>query len=456
MTDETLSDPLQTKADNDTSRSKSEAKELFANSSWVTVSSLSVAATHLIQSIVIARELGVERYGAFVIVGAFVGPILELCNPNLASVLLRFGTQSREQKRQRELVSLVQLSYLLAVTLYMTAIALVGVLVWLSYDLFFRTDGLAVCAVLFVSASALSIIDGNSHALLRMFNRFRIVALMECLAAVLGLVVVLVVARVWDASVSQFVLVVSTVLALRSIAVNLTCVFELRGQLRGITRFVFSELQVQFRRIIRFVVGNSLALTIEKTTRRCDMLVLSFMVPQSRVAVYDVARKISTTILLLRDPIALAAFPQVARLIERKDFSTLSGLLKSVYRVLAIPSIFGLFVLCVWGSEVAGLWGSEFKSSGWTVQLLSMRSMMFLIFFWTRSLILSLGMVRFQLRASILSTAFGFCIAIPLTLRFGADGMALAMLLATMGAQVAYAYVGLRTARSLSGLAATA
>ncbi len=425
-------------------------QELFSNSTWMTGARLIRAASMVVQSIVIARSLGLDRYAAFAVIVAFVAPIQELCNPNLGATIIRYGTRHLELKDRKDLLALVQLSYLVAFTVVLIVVGVVGcVLFSLSYDLFFEVPGLETCLLVYAAASSLSIVDGNSYALLRLFRRFRVNAIAESFLAIMGLAVVSIICCQDSATLPMVVLTVSATIAVNSILVNIITLWELRGSLAGIGSIHWGRIRTQLRTTFRFTFGNSLAQTFERATRRCDVLLLASISPGPAVAIYDVARKIASLILLVRDPISLAVFPQVSQMIERKQTRSLRHLLWDTYRVLALPTIGFLVLIFCFGNQIAGCWGKAFVQPGWSVQWLALRALMFVIFFWNMSLLLSLGKVRVQLLISVSTTVLGFAIAFPLTTRFGADGMAFSMLLATTIAQIAYAWIGLREARIL-------
>ena len=426
-----------------------EVRELFTNSTWITMSRLVRAASVVAQSVVLARALGIRNYGNYAVVVALVGPIQELLNPNLGAAIVRYGTNYIEDNDRDDLIALIQLSYVVGMVCVLLVVAASLLAVAVSYRYLFEAPYLKSCILAYAAASSLAIIDGNSFALLRLFNRFRINAIVEALAAITSFIVIVVACRWYADSVSSMIYVVALTIVCSSLLVNAIGFWELRESLAGIWRINIRHLKKQFHQTARFVFGNSLALTFERTTRRCDVLLLAFLSTGASVALYDVARKISSLILLLRDPIAMAVFPQVSRLVAKKEYQSLTNLLWQSYRILIVPLVGFLLVICVWGNQLAGVWGAEFVTSSWVVQFLSLRAMLFLVFFWNMSLILSLGKVRFQLFASIASALVGFCIAVPLTVRFGATGMAFSMFIATLLAQLSYAYVGLNSTRTV-------
>lgn len=405
------------------------------------------AAALVAQSIVLARALGLRDYGIYAVVGALAAPIQEMLNPNLGAAIVRYGTNYIEDDERDNLIALVQLAYLIAIVFVLSIVAVSALAVTLCYDMLFDVPQLRLCALVYAAAASLAIVDSNSFAMLRLFNRFRISAIVELFASVASFCVVALACNCYAGDVPSIVLIVSATVAFSSVLANGVSFWVLKDSLPDIWKFDVSCLVRQFRETFRFVVGNSLALTFERTTRRCDVLLLAFMSPGSNVAIYDVARKISSLILLVRDPISMAVFPQVSRMVAKKEFKSIFDLLWQAYRMLALPLVCFMLVICFFGNRLAGIWGPEFVDSSWTVQLLSIRAMLFVVFFWNMSLILSFGKVRFQLVASITSTFVGFCIAVPMTNRYGASGMAFSMLVATLLAQGAYAFVSIRETR---------
>lgn len=399
------------------------------------------------RSIIIARALGIEKYAAFALIIAFVGPIQELCNSNIGAAIVRYGTLFQTESQNSKTLALQKAAYALTTTLYFVQLAVVTVAIWLFYDVFFQVPDLHWLVVLFAAASGCTLFDATIKPMLRLHDKFQLYAIVDILSALATIAIVFLASGYFQGSLQAVMLTVATVVFMASLATNIAGLWALRPELRGIGSVRLSELKGQWNELIRFTLGNSLAGTVEKMTRRCDVLLLGALAPGTAVAIYDVSRKIAMSIMLLRDPISLAAFPQISRLLAEKRYPEFCQMLSGAYRIVTVPAILFLAAIYFFGNSIASLWGKEFGEAGTTLFLLSCRSMLFLVFFWTMSLILSLGLIRFQLFTSAIATLLGFIAAVPLTLAFADTGMAFAMFAATLVCQVVFAVRGLRLGR---------
>ncbi|MGB7325667.1 MAG: oligosaccharide flippase family protein [Rubripirellula sp.] len=430
-------------------KEKSESSKFLRNSSWLVGSQGVRAVCLLLQSIVITRALGISKYGEYAIVVAFVGPILELFNANFGAALIRYGAIYEEQGQLRKLRALIKFSYLMSFGFCIATTVVVSTLAICFYNYFFEIEGLAVPLMLYAAAASLGLVDAISFSLLRLFDCFKISAIVQATVSFLSLIFIFTISSVVTPSVGTYILMVSGSIVISSSILTATTIYELKHKLKGVISAKLSCLKEDARQIFKFSFGNSLAQTLDKSTRRCDILLLGVLANREAVAIYDVARKVGITLLLVRDPLSMAVFPQIARLLGQKNYAAFRGLMRETYKKIIPLIVVAILVLFFASSEIAGLWGEEFREAGWTTFLLSSRAMVFFVFFWTNSLILSLGRVRFQFVVSLVTTVIGFAIAMPLTTRFGANGMAFSMLLASLSMNVVLAVFGIRVVNKM-------
>ena len=92
------------------------------------------------------------------------------------------------------------------------------------------------------------------------------------------------------------------------------------------------------------------------------------------------------------------------------------------------------------GSLISVLFGVDFVSNQtrWIVLILFIAVSIELVFFWTNSLVLSLGRAGYKFMATAIGFVFQFSLAIVLIPSVGPTGMALSVLTATIFVQGAY------------------
>src|SRR6478736_206354 len=90
-----------------------ESKVLFRNSSWIFGSNMIATALGFVRNIIIARCLGVELFGIFSLVSAFVALAVEYMNLNLGTAVIRFGALYKAENRNDKFTALIKSSLLI-------------------------------------------------------------------------------------------------------------------------------------------------------------------------------------------------------------------------------------------------------------------------------------------------------------------------------------------------------
>ncbi len=417
---------------------------LLRNASWMSVARSLRTGEVLLRSIVIARSLGADSYAAYAVISAFPAPFLGLFNVQMGAALIKFGTEYREGGEREKLYALVKLAYLATLVLFL-CFGLVVVLASLPLQgLLGKEHGVYPLVIAFSLASGLTLFDLVGKSLLVLHNRFRVNAIVDGVIATVNLTIVASAAFLWPQNLTAILLAVSTTLVIGPLVSNLAAVFEIRSLLVGWTRAKVSRLKPRYRELFRFTFGNSVAGALERSTKNMDVLILAAFAAPPVVAVYDIARKLSNVFLMLKDTITTAAFPQVASLLSGRQYSTFRSLLGSVYKVAWLPVLAVLLFFAVFDDWILSIWGGDFRDPGWIVLVMMLRCMVPLLCFWVLPLVLSLGLIRIRLVASVVSSTVGLGLAALLAGPFGGEGVAVAMLISVLLNQGILARAGLR------------
>jgi O-antigen/teichoic acid export membrane protein len=438
----------------------------------------------ILRSVVIARSLGIELYAAYAIIVAFVGVVQESCNLNCEVAFIKFGAPFRKDQESEKLNALITLSYLATGIAYLLSVFLIALLLAVGYELFIQVDGLYLQTVYFALASGLSFFGSLARAHLMLYDRFKVNACVEVAARMLGLLLIYATAWLFARNLAATLTAVIAAMIVTELAVLGVAAWELGVDLRWLNSFArcwgalgaglltapkgttvglpaslgdlrsggvrgqetraqhgldrrwlavgtMGALAGRRREIARFVIGNSISTTLGRVMRKADVLIIASVGTPAAVAIYDVAKKFSALVVAIKDPLAMAVFPQVAQMIAAKQYGEFVKMLKSIYAILALPAIVTVGLFLFWGDQIAeGMFGDEFRNAGQTVFTLVLGSVLLVLSFWCNSFIVSLGRMRLQvtgyLLGAITSVVLGFTVA-PV---YGAIGMAFAT---TMG-----------------------
>ena len=408
----------------------------FKNTSWMLVAKISRAAEVVVRSIVIARSLGIELYAVYAIITAFTGPFMQFFNANLGSLLIKFGSEYREEGSREKVLALVKLSYLVTLAMYVAYVITVCLAVTLFYSFLISEPGLHLYLLLFAAAAGGTFFDLLAKSLLVLHDRFSVNTFVDIVCSILNVLLVATVAFWFKGNLAAIILVVAGTMISSTIIVSAAAFFELRNDLSGWYRVSIKKVSERYRELFRFAFGNSLSRSVESLTKGVDVVILALVATPAAVSIYDVCRKLASVFFMLKDPVTAAAFPQIAAMMAKKQFSDFSRLLASVYKVLWAPVLGCLLCVCFLDKLILGIWGEQFAQPGWVLFWTTLRTLVPLVFFWTVPTALSLGKVKLRFYSTLIGTSIGLLLAFPLGLLWQASGVAVAMLVSACVAEL--------------------
>lgn len=182
----------------------------------------------------------------------------------------------------------------------------------------------------------------------------------------------------------------------------------------------------------RMAIGNSLSSSIQRLMRKGDIVLLAALAPAEAVGLYDIGKKLATLVLMARDAVILAAFPQIARAINDQQFAKLRALILKLMMVGIPVAIVTLISFWTFSDEIISLsYGRKYLAAGPTFIVLTVTSIFFVLFFWANALLLNMRRVKVMLLANfcgLVVMAFSALVLVP---QLQMIGMAWATVLGT-------------------------
>lgn len=423
----------------------------FRNSAWLFGDQTVRAVLVFVRSIVLARGLGPELFGGYTVAIALVATVQEFFNLNTGSALIKYGAEFREADRPRHLAALVKGAYLFTGLLVLISVAAVAGVVFLGYDVFLEVPDLEIAIIVLALTTGLSLFDHLGKGLLRLFDCFRLNALVNMGASVFELAALAGVVIAFPGRVDLVIFALAGARGLTAIVVTIAVAYELRGRVENVLKPGWGEIRDVMHETWRFVVGTSGSNTIRRLIRRGDILLLGALIGPAQVGFYAIAKKLATTVLVAVDPMAYSIYPQLATMVARERYKDLKQMLQNVMQLISAPIAVGIGLLLLFGKPFIGLvYGEEYRGAHvilvWIVAALSVEA----IFFWTVSLLNSLDLVAVRFKVYTLAAIAGFVMAYVLVPVLGAAGMAISLLVVNLFTHLSFAWVNLRRMAELS------
>lgn len=424
-------------------------KILVRNSSWVFLGSVVRTVSVFVKSILIARGLGVELYGHYVLIVAFVGAVEEFFNLNIGAAVIKFGADYRTEGNGSKLVALVKAGLWFCAGLTVVSVLVTSAVLVVAYDAILDTPGLEVYILAYAVAAGTTYFNSMSDGLLRLYFRFRVNAVVGMVLSGLELVLIGLVCVLYPHQLAPFLVVTIATTLAGGLLLNGAAFWELRPELGPYRRAGIGCLRGERKEIGSFVFCNSAGRTVGTLLHRGDVLVLGALSTAEQVGLYEIAKKLAYTVLRLTDPLGNSIFPQVASLAARRRLKEMRAMLARVVAALGIPGVLllaGAFVTGPWW--IVQLYGAAFAPAAAPFLVHLMAALLTALLFWVPSVIVSFGKVQLRLLVATAGLVVGLGLAVGLAPAFGAVGVAVASAVAktlVLGALTAVAYRLIRT-----------
>jgi len=398
----------------------------LGNVGWQYGGTLAGSALSFIYAILVAGALGRTEFGLMALGLAFVNLVSLFANVKLREVVIRYIAKFWAEDDKPRTLAMTKLSLLLDLAGGVAAMALIMILAPLGKMFLIRDErafliiAVAGCAYVFQNVA-----DDTALGLLRVFGRFRVLAITEVLAAALKLAGVLGVILLLGWGILGVLLIVAVVnLAINVIRLALALA-ELHRHVPLRSHAPIGLLRPYRTEIKRFFGFNYLRSISSFGTRELDINILGLFTSAGSVGVYKLARSFSVVLYQFADAAFLVAYPEIAKLWSQKAFSQLWSFIRRLAAIMAgsgtvlyaaaffaVPWLVKKFV----SPEFIAA-GSLFRLMGWGILLWSP-------FIWVGPLLLAAGRPDLMLRCSLgsgIGAVVLYLVACPL---FGAPGAA--------------------------------
>ncbi len=189
---------------------------------------------------------------------------------------------------------------------------------------------------------------------------------------------------------------------------------QLRRRLgRGWSKAPFSVLP-SARELVRFAVSSNLSATAILIFRESELLWVGFFLNTEAAGLYKNAYTIISFLSVPADPLILAVYPELNRLVVQKAWPRLRDFLRNVTTLAFAYNALLAAALIVFGRWVLSMYGEQYVAAYPAMMVLLVGLAFNYTLFWNRPLLLSLGLPTFPLWATLIAGLLKVGLAFPL------------------------------------------
>lgn len=273
-----------------------------------------------------ARALGPEGMGVLTLVQSYALLLSYFFSFESWQPLIKFGAEAiaeDDRKRLRDLVLLAALFDLAGVT--MSGIAGFAILFWFGPLLGIEPASLGLAAIF--AATLFFRVGGATTGVLRLFDRFSVLAGLNIANALLGLAAMIVLFAVGGSLLDYVVsLAALNVLASLMLIVASFMIYRRQG-LPPLHDAEWTALRLYMPSFIRFSLATFPLSSVNALRMQMDVFLLGWLVGPSAVGLYSIAQRVSSAAARMTAPVEQVVYPEIAVLCTDKAYTRLRHIL---------------------------------------------------------------------------------------------------------------------------------
>jgi len=411
-------------------KSENIKKTFFLNASWLFGGSSTAAIFAAIETVVLARMLGVSDYGLFALIVAYVEVINRFFDFRVWETATKyigtFWTGGDEAKTR----SMIKLSYLIDISSGILAFLIAILGANLANDYFIKSPLAYTLICIFAVSLLIDTANSTSDAILRVFNKFRNLAFITSFQTFARLVLVTITLLLSMGV--EGVLLSYVVASFIGISIRLWAVSKTlnENRLRGWWSAKLAPIKDQWKGIAWFLGNTSFTGTLRIANENSiGILLLGYFSGKDAAAYYKIARTIIKLMTRFSDPLHQAMFPELVRFSSINAMKEFQSLIKySLKTLLKFTFPIGIFTLIFAEQIITIIFGNKYLPALTTLRVMTIAIVISQLTFWTNSALLAMGKPGLRNILSIASKASYIAFLFLLVPRFSYLGAAIAYL----------------------------
>ncbi len=404
-------------------------QRLARNTSWLLAAEVVATIVSIFQFPLVARLLGVERFGVLHLVMSSVGLITALLTVRVWETIIRFLTEFEAQDEAERALAIVKLAYGLDIVLGVLVFAFVAVIAPFLGTLVVQTSDATDLIRLEGLRHLLLATSGASTAILRVFDRFRWLSAFNAFSAIgIFALVVLSLFLGWD--VFGYILAFMLIAAAQSIILYRIATHILRVRFGGNWWSANLTNLRDLRRPIAVMLFSINVDALRKVaTANADTVILGLFTGPYSVGIYRLAKQLAGYATRLSNPLYTALYPEIVRLYNEHGIVRLRAFVGQLTLTLAagVATLIG-GALLLGRTVILGIFGSDYEPAI-PIFYIIMFMHVWLVFLWAPGVLLTLDKARQLTIVNLVSSTIMIGALLILTPLWSEYGAAIALAL---------------------------
>ena len=309
-------------------------KNLFKNSFWAFFGDASASAITFIISIILIKIIGSESYGILILAQSYMNIIDVIINIQSWRSTIQYGQKALVDGNDNELHSYVKLGCIMDISTAILCFIISILLPNLIGGLLHWSNEMILCSEIF-AITIISHFAGTPTAILRLFNKYNLVALSKTLAAIFKITAIV----AYYLITKNLSLVSSTIIFMLTdfIGNSLLVIFAFYNYSKKykISDIIKAKMPKDAKSFISYTLWGTLSEIVDLPVQTIDVFIVSVL-GNATVAIYKIFKQIIGIISKVTGPIQQSILPQFSELSakgnEKRGFEVVIKIHKTILK----------------------------------------------------------------------------------------------------------------------------
>ena len=309
-------------------------KNLFKNSFWAFFGDASASAITFIISIILIKIIGSESYGILILAQSYMNIMDVIINIQSWRSTIQYGQKALVDGNDNELHSYVKLGCIMDISTAILCFIISILLPNLIGGLLHWSNEMILCSEIF-AITIISHFAGTPTAILRLFNKYNLVALSKTLAAIFKITAIV----AYYLITKNLNLVSSTIIFMLTDFIGniLLVIFAFYNYSKKykISDIIKAKMPKDAKSFISYTLWGTLAEIVDLPVQTIDVFIVSVL-GNATVAIYKIFKQIIGIISKVTGPIQQSILPQFSELSakgnEKRGFEVVIKIHKTILK----------------------------------------------------------------------------------------------------------------------------
>ena len=309
-------------------------KNLFKNSFWAFFGDASASAITFIISIILIKTIGSDSYGILILAQSYMNIMDVIINIQSWRSVIQYGQKALVDENIKELHSYVKLGCIMDISTAILCFIISVILPHFIGELLHWSNEMILCSQIF-AITIISHFAGTPTAILRLFNKYNLVALSKTLAAIFKITAIV----AYYLITKNLNLISSTIIFMMTDFIGniLLVIFAFYNYSKKykISDIIKAKMPKDSKSFISYTLCGTLSEIVDLPVQMIDVFIVSIL-GNSTVAIYKIFKQIVGIISKVTSPIQQSILPQFSELSakgnEKRGFEVVIKIHKTILK----------------------------------------------------------------------------------------------------------------------------